>query len=80
MDVSHAGYVFSFYALVMFLVAPIFGKIVSIRLIFFSFKFHYLMPSALLFIYNTEINDIIKIVTIMIIIIIFIVITLDELH
>ncbi|KAK7597853.1 hypothetical protein V9T40_010078 [Parthenolecanium corni] len=27
MDVSHAGYVFSFYALVMFLTAPVFGKI-----------------------------------------------------
>lgn len=28
MDVSHAGYVFSFYALVMFLTAPFFGKII----------------------------------------------------
>ncbi len=33
MDVSHAGYVFSFYALVMFLTAPIFGKIVSKKIL-----------------------------------------------
>lgn len=36
MDVSHAGYVFSFYALVMFLTAPFFGKIVSYFLCIFS--------------------------------------------
>lgn len=29
MDTANAGYVFSFYALVMFLTAPVFGKIVS---------------------------------------------------